>query len=145
MLGVALIGEAREVHNAFLKDGDPTKDRHPEARRNRRAEERRVVWREYRRDQASWATHRAAFELRRAPDRPHEEREDIKNFFDALSKRYVMSTTANLAALNSFQVLKGETTKVSVQDSMASSEPLRRRNAGGDSHPFSMASREVDA
>lgn len=33
MLGVALIGEAGEVHNAFLKNRDPNNERHLEARR----------------------------------------------------------------------------------------------------------------
>ena len=36
-------------------------------------------------------------------DRPRDRvLEDIINYFDALSKRYVMSTIANLAVLDSF-------------------------------------------
>ena len=56
LLGMALTGEARVIHNAFLKSLDPHNERLPKARRNRRAEEVRVIWREYRQDQASWAT-----------------------------------------------------------------------------------------
>ena len=65
MLGVALIGEARDVHNTFLKSWDSNNERLPEARRNRRTEERRVIWREYRQDQA-------ASRLRRTPQPPRD-------------------------------------------------------------------------
>lgn len=43
LLGVALTGEVRAVHNAFEKSWDPNNDRLLEARCNRRAEEVQVI------------------------------------------------------------------------------------------------------
>lgn len=68
LLGVALNGEAGVIHNAFLKSWDPNNERLLEVRRNRRAEEIRVIWQDYWQYEASWATQRATSGLKRAFD-----------------------------------------------------------------------------
>lgn len=105
LLGVTLLGEARDVHTTFMEQWDPDPIYGEANRRARRAESRKVIWRGYRKQKTAWATMRLNSSLTTGPAEPAlEEPEDVEELFHALTQRFWMLTTQHLSLPQGFRI-----------------------------------------
>ena len=110
LLGPRLSAEARTVHVQFMDTWSVDDADNPDLATAEHAENRRQLWRNYRRDQAAFSTMRAQSGFTTSPPPPTEnEPRDLERFFESLEARFRSSNTENLNAIQKFQPLTNET------------------------------------